>query len=263
MSTVSRFSNKDHSAAYAKFRPVYSKDVLKILTQYMTREGNAKFDIALDVACGSGQSTFLLSEAFQRVIGVDVSRTQIEQAVSKKDSSLYSNVEFIVGDAHCLPVKPSSVDLLTCAMGWHWLDPETFYSETKRVLKPGGCLAVYGHGVRIEDNNRIESAFRTFDDELFEHECFQEQNLHVLNNYKAVQLPFKKSKRVEFDFPQQASFEQLLGFFSSVSMYVTYCEKYSSNTLLQKMKENYEADRERCDVEKFTFPGFMILGLTD
>ena len=230
----------------------------------MKREGHPIFNTALDVACGSGQSSFLLCETFQQVTGVDVSNTQIQQALSTRESSGYSNVQFIVGDAHSLSMEPSSVDL-TCAMGWHWLDPEAFYTEAKRVLKPGGCLAVYGYGpgVKVEDNDKVKNAFKMFVDELFEYECFAEQNLHVLNSYQSVKLPFDKVKRVEFQFPQESTFEKLLGFFSSVSMYQTYCEKYPNNTLLQRMRANYEADSERCDVEKFTFPGFMIIGLNN
>ena len=263
MTTISRFTSKGLSATYAKYRPVYSKDVLNIITQYMKCEGNPGFNTALDVACGSGQSTFFLCGSFQRVIGVDVSETQIEEAKIKKESSGYSKVEFKVGDAHNLPIETSSVDLLTCAMAWHWLDAEAFYTEAKRVLKPGGCLAVYGHGVNVDDNIRVKRAFKMFHDELFETKCFAEQNLHVMNNYQAVELPLSKVKRVDFPFQQETSFEQLLGFLSSVSMYATYNEKHPGNTLLQNIWGKYEADSERCDVEKFTFPGFVILGLAD
>ena len=263
MSAISRFSGTNLSVAYAKFRPVYPKDVLDIISHYMRCEGNPKFDTALDVACGSGQSTFLLSGAFQRVIGVDVSETQIEQAKSKTESSGCSNVQFILGDAHSLPIEPSSVDLLTCGTAWHWLDPEKFYTEAKKVLKPGGCIAVYCHGINVEDNSRVKRAFKIFFGELREYGCFSEQNVHVVNHYEAVQLPFNKVERVEFSLPQEVTLEHLLGFFSSVSMYKTYCEKYPDNTLLQRIRADYEADSERCDVEKFTFPGFVIMGLAD
>ena len=148
-------------------------------------------------------------------------------------------------------------------MAWHWLHPETFYTEAKRVLKPVGCIAIYGHGINVEDNSRVKRAFTMLHEDLIQNECFSEQNLHVMNNYQAVQLPFSKVKRVEFPFKQETSLEQLLGFCSSVSMYTTYCDKYPNNTLLQRMRESYEADSERCDVEKFTLPGFMILGQTE
>ena len=69
-----------------------------------------------------------------------------------------------------------------------------------------------------------------FHDELFQTKCFTEENLHVLNSYQAVQLPFKNEKRVELKFPQEVTFEPLPGLFSSASMYQTYCEKYPKNT---------------------------------
>jgi hypothetical protein len=64
-----------------------------------------------------------------------------------------------------------------------------------------------------------------------------------------------KVRRVEFSLPQEVTLEQLLGFFS---MYKTYCEKRPDNTLLQRIRADYEAACERCDVEKFTFPGFVL-----
>jgi ubiquinone/menaquinone biosynthesis C-methylase UbiE len=90
--------------------------------------------------------TFLLCGEFQKVIGVDVSEMQIEPAKSKTESSGYSNVEFTLGDAHSLPIESSSVDLLTCGTAWHWLDPEIFYTEAKKLLKPGDVLLFIAMG---------------------------------------------------------------------------------------------------------------------
>lgn len=260
MTTVSKFANEKLSASYAKFRPVYPRKVLEIIISRMNSNGYTTFDTAVDVACGSGQGTFLLCGSFKSVIGLDVSETQIEQAKQKQKSSTYSNVEFLVGDAHNLPMNDSSVDLMTCAMAWHWLDADRFYSEAKRVLKPGGYLVVYGHGVNVEDNPRVKSAFKTFIGELFKCNCFAKQNLHVLNNYEAVELPFDDVQRIEFPFPQQINLEQLVGFFLSVSMYKEYCEKYPQNDLLERIRTEYESFSDKCDVEDFTFPGVIITG---
>ena len=155
MTTTGRFESVDISEAYAKFRPVYPQSVANIIVYYMKSKESLGFDFAVDVGCGSGQSTFLLCEYFNKVVGLDVSETQIQQAklkCSREATSSKLAVEFIVGDAHNLPFESSSVDLITCAMAWHWLDAEKFYNEAKRVLKPGGCLAIYGHGVTVNDN---------------------------------------------------------------------------------------------------------------
>ena len=40
---------------------------------------------------------------------------------------------------------PGGVDLIGCALAWHWLDPETRNQRAKVALAPGGTLAVFGH----------------------------------------------------------------------------------------------------------------------
>ena len=83
-------------------------------------------------------------------------------------------------------------------MAWHWLDAEKFYNEAKRVLKPGGCLAIYGHGVMVQDNERIKNAFDLFFDALIPTESLGEENMHVLNNYEGVEIPFSQTQQFEF-----------------------------------------------------------------
>lgn len=254
-----RFDSDDISMKYAKFRPVYPPNVSEVIVSYMKSKGN---DVALDVGCGSGQSTFLLCESFKKVIGLDISKTQLEQAKLKCADVFpqVSNVEFIIGDAHNLPIETSSVDLVTCGAAWHWLDADLFYAETKRVLKQGGCLAVYGYGMRVNSNQRIKKAFDVFIDELFQNDCFSEQNLHPLNNYEAVKLPFSNTQRFDYDFPQFSTIDQVIGLFSSVSMYTSYCKKFPNNTLLQRIRAGYENEKDKCDIEQFNFPGYVILG---
>ena len=263
--TVKRYENADHAAAYAKFRPVYPRNVAEIITTYMKSKGASGFEFAVDVACGSGQSTFLLCEYFQKVVGLDVSVAQIAQAKLKcADIAPKPTVSFEVGDAHNLQFEPSSVDLLSCAAAWHWLDAEKFYVEAKRVLKPKGCLVVYAYDCfHIKDNERIKNAFDDFWDEIIRSDCLGKQAMHVMNNYEAVKLPFSQTQRIEFVLPQKATINQLLGFFSSVSSYRCYCEKYPKNDLLQKIQSRYEMESGRCNVEEFTYPGFAILGLKD
>ena len=260
-----RFENAEISAAYDKFRPVYPACVGDIITSYMRSNGCSGFEVAVDAACGTGQSTFLLSDHFLHVIGIDISETQIRQAKLKLEELDHANgnIEFKVGDAHNFPIESSSVDLLTCAMAWHWLDAEKFYAEARRVLKPGGCLAVYGHGsgVLVKDNDRVKNAFESAYAELFKFNCFAEENFHVMNKYKTVELPFSCTKRIEFDLQQKATIDQLIGLWSSMSMFRSFAEKYPENNIMQKVKEDYKASGSKCNVEEFTLPGFIIVGI--
>lgn len=90
----------------------------------------------LDVGSASG---WFLSEVKKRLpdsscTGVDVYEPAITYA--KKH---YKNIDFRVGDAHKLPFKSASFDLVICTeVLEHVVNPENVVSEIGRVLKPGG-----------------------------------------------------------------------------------------------------------------------------
>lgn len=66
----------------------------------------------LDLGCGNGYSTNLLSNLGEKIIGVDISLTAIKKARFRlKDKT---NCEFIVADIRKLPFKPSAFDLIVC-----------------------------------------------------------------------------------------------------------------------------------------------------
>jgi SAM-dependent methyltransferase len=46
------------------------------------------------------------------------------------------------GTAEALPLEDASVDLVTVADGFHWFDPQPALAEIRRVLRPGGTLAI-------------------------------------------------------------------------------------------------------------------------
>lgn len=260
---IGNFEEKDHAAAYAQFRPVYPKKIIDIITSFMKMNNCSGYQCAVDACCGSGQSTNILCGYFDEVTGYDISEEQISHAKNIYSSGQKS-IEFKIGDAHSLPIKASSVDLLTCGMAWHWLDAEIFYKEVKRVLKPNGCIAVYGFNTTVTDNELVGIAVEAFKNELIETGCVDERGIKTLNGYKSLQLPFSGVKRFEFDLPQKASIDELIGFMSSITSYRAYCKKLPGNTLLKNIREIYERNKKtftHCDLERFSYPGYAILGI--
>ena len=263
MSLIGDFQERGHATSYSLFRPVYPQSVGQIISSYMESNNCTGYERAVDVCCGSGQSTMLLAQLFDSVCGYDNSQEQISQAKSKQ-SVPRGNVTFQVGDAHNLPIESSSVDLLTCAMGWHWLDAERFYSEAKRVLKPRGCIAVYGYNITVNDNELVGALVEAFKQEMMQNDCMDERSLQTLNEYKSVELPFSGTQRLKFDLPQKSSVEHLFGFFESFSSYTAYCKKVPGNNFLQTLRETYKGQWSGdTAVEKFTYPGFIILGVNE
>lgn len=262
MTEIRRFEEKDHAVLYAQFRPCYPKAVVDQITSYMKKNGCSGFEHAVDVCCGSGQSTSILCEYFDKVSGYDISQEQILQA-----QSVYGGLkpQFNVGNAHDLPIESSSVDLLTCALGWHWLDAERFYAECKRLLKPKGCIAVYGYSPTVTDNKHIGKALAVFKQELMNANCITDRIMLAYNNYKDVVLPFSQTERLEFDLPQKVSMDHLLGYMTSVSSYRAYCKKFPENNLLNTIRKTYENESgaSTSTSEEFTYPGFLVIGMNE
>ena len=269
MATVKLFEGSEHATQYATFRPTYPDSVMEIILSFMREHNCSGFNTAVDVACGSGQSTFLLSNHFQSILGVDISEAQISKANVKCNEIMQgrNQIKFAVDNAYNIPAGSSTVDLLTCAMGWHWLDPEQFYAEANRVLKTRGCLAVYGYGATVDGNERISNILERFKTTVLKEGCYNKRVVHVFNEYEACTLPFQTTMRKNFTLPQESTVDQFIGFLSSLSVYKTYCEKVPNNTLLQDLKladeeEFKEEDEESC-ISSFAYPGFSILGVKE
>lgn len=86
-------------------------------------------EVVLDVACGDGATLALLRRRGAVAVGLD-----LEPRARGRDA---------VADAHALPVRTGSVDvvLLECALST-FDDPERALAEVVRVLRPGGRLAM-------------------------------------------------------------------------------------------------------------------------
>lgn len=139
----SLFSSADIADAYLKYRPTYGPEVYNAIVEYCKESPSCNFQQAVDVGCGSGQSTVPLAKCFEKVIGIDTSKEQIAKAPTH-----IPNLDFRTGPAEDLsPIASDSTDLVTVAQAMHWMDTDKLYSEVTRILKPGGCFIVFGYGL--------------------------------------------------------------------------------------------------------------------
>lgn len=95
--------------------------------------------LILDVACGTGDLSLTLFETTgARVVGTDFCRPMLKIAASKTP-----DISLVESDALKLPFADSSFDVVTIAFGLRNLSSvESGLSEIRRVLKPGGWVAV-------------------------------------------------------------------------------------------------------------------------
>jgi ubiquinone/menaquinone biosynthesis C-methylase UbiE len=97
----------------------------------------------LDVGCGQGWPSLYLARYIPEVVGIDVSRGQIEDARAVAERLGLDNVTFEVGDANELRFSDGSFDgICFCAsFVYPQSDPQKELEEACRVLRPGGLAA--------------------------------------------------------------------------------------------------------------------------
>lgn len=92
----------------------------------------------LDLACGTGDLSALLSKSGFNVVGGDFSPQMLLKAKAKNP-----NIEFVSADAENLPFEDNSFDAVTICFGIrNFNDRGKALAEIGRVLKPSGILAI-------------------------------------------------------------------------------------------------------------------------
>ncbi|MBI4721765.1 MAG: methyltransferase domain-containing protein [Candidatus Stahlbacteria bacterium] len=106
----------------------------------------------LELGCGSGAFTTFVARTVGengKVYALDIQPKmlkQLEQKLSKTENKDIKNVELIHGDAYKLPFDNNSLDLAYMVTVLQEIpDRHKALQEIKRVLKPGGMLAVTEH----------------------------------------------------------------------------------------------------------------------
>uniref|UniRef100_A0A1B6CRP2 Methyltransferase type 11 domain-containing protein n=1 Tax=Clastoptera arizonana TaxID=38151 RepID=A0A1B6CRP2_9HEMI len=129
-----------HASAYSKFRPTPPQMLVEKIIEFIKEKISEPLATSIDIGCGSGQSTKILSPYFQKVIGIDNNDSQIELAQSQ---NITKNISYRLGSAENFLVEDASVQLVTACQCAHWFDIYKFYEEVSRVLQPEGVLALY------------------------------------------------------------------------------------------------------------------------
>jgi ubiquinone/menaquinone biosynthesis C-methylase UbiE len=101
-------------------------------------------DHVLDLGCGPATDLAALAEevgAGGRVIGIDQDPAMV--ATARARIAVYPNVEVREADAHHLPFDAATMDRARAdRVLMHVADPSAVLAELRRVLRPGGLLAL-------------------------------------------------------------------------------------------------------------------------
>lgn len=131
MNPLGRFS--DRADDYVKYRPSYPAAAIDKILEGL---GETSQLTTADIGAGTGIASRLLAERGLRVLAIE------PNAEMRQAAELHPLIEFRSGCSEQTDLPESSIDLVTCFQSFHWFNPVLTLPELRRILKPGGRLAV-------------------------------------------------------------------------------------------------------------------------
>jgi len=103
----------------------------------------APADRALDVATGTGFTSFALAERCRAVVALDFTEGMVHEAEGLRRERGLANVAFCLGDAEALPFRDGVFDLVACRYASHHF-PNLAHAiaEMARVARRGGRVVI-------------------------------------------------------------------------------------------------------------------------
>jgi len=212
--STQRFS--DRVEAYVQFRPGYPVELVKTLLQKTMLDTNAT---VADIGSGTGIFTRLLLDRQLKVFAVEPNANMRNAAeVLFTD---YPNFTSVDAPAERTGLAEHSVDLVTAAQAFHWFNNAATKAEFRRILKPGGKLAL------IWNKRKISQPFQHAYDAVLRAYVPEYGVVNHMNLSEVDIAEFFIDGNIEvlqFDNSQQLTFSSLLGRLKSSS----YCPAENS-----------------------------------
>lgn len=204
---------KDHfsgdSAGYAAHRPDYPPELFAHLAGLAPSH-----ELAWDCATGSGQAAHGLAPYFRQVQATDASASQIAQARPR------DGVSYRVATAEASGLARASVDLITVAQAAHWFDLPRFHAEARRVLRPGGVVALWCYE-RLSIAPELDAVIARFYAETLG-PYWPPERRHVEAGYRDLDFPYAELPAPPLAMEARWNLDQLLGYFATWSAVKAY-----------------------------------------
>lgn len=192
------------ASAYSEHRPHYPAELFDWLASLAPHR-----EQAWDCATGSGQAALALAEHFERVLASDASAAQIANAIP------HPRIDYHVASAEDSGLAANSVQLVSVAQAYHWLNHAAFAVEADRVLQSGGLLAVWGYANQRAGSDVDPILLRYYGEVVGAY--WPTERYHVETGYRNLPLPFDELPVTDFEMSAEWTREQLLAYLGTWS----------------------------------------------
>ncbi len=245
---------RDHftaqSEAYVAFRPSYPERLFDHLAGLCPQ-----VDRVWDCACGNGQASVGLAARFEQVVATDASASQIANGAPR------DNIEYRVALAEQSGLADASVSMVCVAQALHWFDFDPFWREVRRVMRPGGLLAVWTYGL-FNITPSVDQIVREFYSRIVGPYWPPERAL-VEQGYGEIEMPFAELAVPHFEMSASWSFSHLAGYLNSWSAVRRYREAERQDPLARIEETLREAWGDERSKKTVSWPLHIRLARVD
>ncbi|MEP0846115.1 MAG: methyltransferase domain-containing protein [Phycisphaerae bacterium] len=225
-----RFSNRVEE--YIRSRPGYPPELFDCLRdEFGLRTGQ----VVVDIGSGTGLSAEPLLRRGNVVIGVEPNAEM--RAAGDRLLAAYPNFRSVNGTAESTTLDACSADWVVAAQAFHWFDVDRARDELRRILRPGGRVALVWNN-RREDTPFLADYERLLHRHAVDYGAVKHQNVEGDGRIERFFAPGGFVRRC-FANAQRFDFEGLRGRTLSAS-YMPPADDPHAPAMLAELREVFE-----------------------
>ncbi len=152
------------------------------------------------------------------MIATDASDAQIAHATP------HPRVTYRVAPAEASGLEDRSVDLVTVAQAVHWFDRPRFWAEARRVLHPGGVIAIWTYRL-FSITPELDAIVRRFYQNTVGR-FWPPQRKLTEEGFRTIDFPFAEFPVPEFTIEQRLTLDEVAGYIRTWSATRGYVERH-------------------------------------
>jgi len=188
------------AANYDRYRPYFHPLVFARVAQVTS---TARFSHALDIGCGTGQSTQALAGVADVVVGVDASAPMLSRTRQRGLSCVRASAE-------ALPLTSDTFDLVSIGLAFHWFDRPAALREARRVLRGNGWLVIFNSW--FTGTMRGRDDFPTWQQEYLQRYPTPPRHVEPLGDDAFAEAGFRDVVSQRFEHEHEFTLETLIGY---------------------------------------------------